>query len=395
MDALEGRREVVRGRVILEDRVVPGSVVVEDGRIVAVEPDAAQADGPYLAPGFVDLHVHGWGGHDAMGGPAALAGMARALVAHGVTSFLPTAVTAPLEALDTFARDVRAWRAEVAADVAEPLGFNLEGPYISHAKKGAQNPAFIQVPADADRARLETLLDGLRIITIAPEVPGAVELIRWFAVHGVTVSLGHSDATAGQAAAAYAAGGRTTTHLFNAMSGVHNHEPGLVVAALADDGVYVELVADGHHVDRTVWPLILRAKPTDRLVLVSDAIGIAGTGDGRVNVGGLEVEVRDEQCRLVSDGRLAGSVIALDTAVRNLVLAGVPLPRAVVAASRNPLDLLGVDDRGRIAVGLRADLVELDDDLRVRRVMRGGRWVAGRPADAAAPATLVSPGRPT
>ena len=189
MDALEGRREVVRGRVILEDRVVPGSVVVEDGRIVAVEPDAAQADGPYLAPGFVDLHVHGWGGHDAMGGPAALAGMARALVAHGVTSFLPTAVTAPLEALDTFARDVRAWRAEVAADVAEPLGFNLEGPYISHAKKGAQNPAFIQVPADADRARLEMLLDGLRIITIAPEVAGAVELIRWFAVHGVTVSL--------------------------------------------------------------------------------------------------------------------------------------------------------------------------------------------------------------
>ena len=161
------------------------------------------------------------------------------------------------------------------------------------------------------------------------------------------------------------------------MSGVHNHEPGLAVAALADDGAYVELVADGHHVDPSVWPLIMRAKRPDRLVLVSDAISMAGAGQGRFSLGGLEVEIRGDECRLVSDGRLAGSVIAIDTSVRNLSLAGLPLPRAVAAATQNPLALLGVTDRGRLAPGQLADLVELDDDLCVGRVMRAGRWYQG------------------
>ncbi len=370
---------LVGGRLVLEDRVVSGRLRIEDGRIIAVEPDAAESGGPYISPGFVDVHVHGWGGHDAMGGPEALSGMARALLQHGITAFLPTAVTAPLETLVAFADDVRGWTREAPADGAEPLGFNLEGPYISHDKKGAQNPAFIQIPAEADRGRLEALLDGLRIITIAPEVDGAVELIRWFAVRGVAVSLGHSNASYAAAAAGYAAGGRTTTHLFNGMSGVHNHEPGLAVAALADDGAYVELVADGHHVDPSVWPLILRAKRPDRLILVSDAISMAGAGQGRFSLGGLEVEIKGDECRLVSDGRLAGSVIAIDTSVRNLALAGLPLPRAVAAASQDPLALLGVTDRGRLSPGQRADLVELDDDLRVRRVMRAGRWHEGPP----------------
>ena len=367
----------VGGRLVLEDRILPGRLRLEDGRIVAVEPDAAESGGPYVCPGFVDLHVHGWGGHDAMGGPDALSGMARALLRHGISAFLPTAVTSPLETLLAFADDVRGWTAVAPADGAEPLGFNLEGPYISHDKKGAQNPAFIQVPEEADRGRLEALLDGLRIITIAPEVAGAVELIRWFAVRGVAVSLGHSNASYEAAAAGYAAGGRTTTHLFNGMSGVHNHEPGLAVAALADDGAYVELVADGHHVDPSVWPLILRAKRSDRLILVSDAISMAGAGQGRFSLGGLEVEVAGDECRLVSDGRLAGSVIAIDTSVRNLAQAGLPLPRAVAAASLNPLALLGITDRGRLAPGQLADLVELDDDLRVSRVMRLGRWYQG------------------
>ena len=367
----------VGGRLVLEDRVVPGRLLIEEGQIAAVEPDAAESGGPYLCPGFVDVHVHGWGGHDAMGGHDALSGMARALLRHGVTGFLPTAVTAPLETLVAFAADVRAWTDQAPDDGAEPLGFDLEGPYISHQKKGAQNPAFIQVPAEADRGRLEALLEGLRIITIAPEVDGALELIRWFTARGVAVSLGHSNAPYATAAAGYAMGGRTTTHLFNAMSGVHNHEPGLAVAALADDGAYVELVADGHHVDPSVWPLILRAKRPDRLIFVSDAISMAGAGQGRFSLGGLEVEIRGDECRLVSDGRLAGSVIAIDTSVRNLVRAGLPLPRAVAAASQNPLALLGVTDRGRLAPGQRADLVELDEDLRVRRTMLAGRWHEG------------------
>ena len=196
----------------------------------------------------------------------------------------------------------------------------------------------------------------------------------------MAVSLGHSAATVDEARAGYAAGGTSTTHLFNAMSGVDHRAPGLAAAALADDAVYVELIADGVHVDPAVWPIITRTKPVDRLLLVSDAIALAGMGDGRSRLGGLEVEVVGERVTLAGTTTLAGSVIALDSAVRNLARAGVSLPAAVAAASRNPLAMLGVSDRGRIAVGQRADLVELDEALRVRRVMRAGVWFDGEPA---------------
>ena len=160
------------------------------------------------------------------------------------------------------------------------------------------------------------------------------------------------------------------------MTGVDHRSPGLAVAALLDDDACVELIADGIHVHPALWPLILRLKPADRLLLVSDAISLAGMGDGRTRIGGLEVEVVGQRVTLVGTKTLAGSVIALDDAVRNLVASGVPLPAAAAAASANPLALLGIADRGRIAVGQRADLVELDDTLHVRRVMRAGAWVA-------------------
>jgi len=367
----------VKGRLILEGRVMPGRIEVHDERIVEVVPEEGDADGHFIAPGYVDVHVHGWGGHDAMGDEAALDGKARALLAHGVTSFLPTAVTTPLETLAAFADRVRAWIPRAPVDGAAPLGFNIEGPCISPEKKGAQNGAYIRAPAEMDEALLGHLADALRIMTVAPECEGALNLIRWLARQGVIVSIGHSNATAPEAAMGYAEGGRTTTHLFNAMSGIDNHNPGVAVAALGDDEAYVELIADGLHVDRSLWPMIVRTKPEGRLILVSDAIGLAGMGEGRMRIGDLEVEIRGEACRLVSDGRLAGSVIALDSAVRNLVDAGIPIWHAVRAANHNPLNLLGVDDRGRLAPGQRADLVELDDSLGVRRVMKAGTWYPG------------------
>jgi N-acetylglucosamine-6-phosphate deacetylase len=313
-----------------------------------------------------------------MGSRADLDGMARALLRHGVTSFLPTAVTAGLDTLRAFADQVRTWIPTAPADGAFPLGFNLEGPFISPHRRGAQNPAFIALPSATDRDELDPLVPGLRVMTLAPEVDGALQLIQWLASHGVVASLGHSAATLEASRAGYAAGARSTTHLLNAMSGIDHHAPGLAVAALTDDAVYVELIADGHHVDPALWPIITRAKPGDRVVLVSDALPLAGMGDGRTTLGGLEVEVAGSRATLVGTNTLAGSVIALDSAVRNLVRAGLALPAAVAAAGRNPLALLGVTDRGRIAVGQRADLVELNDRLDVLRVARDGAWLSPR-----------------
>jgi N-acetylglucosamine-6-phosphate deacetylase len=368
----------IGGRLVLDDRVAHGRVTIEDGRIAAIALDEGPtADGVFLAPGFVDVHVHGWGGHDAMGDVAALDGMARRLLRRGVTSFLPTAVTAPLGELVAFAERVRTWQPDAPADGAEPLGFNLEGPFLAPARCGAHDPNHLLVPAEASHPALESLTGGLRLLTIAPELPGATELIRWLSDRDVATSIGHSAATLAEARAGYAAGARSTTHVFNAMSGIDHRAPGVAVVALLDDEIYVELIADGIHVHPAIWPLITRLKPPDRLMLVSDAISIAGTGDGRGRIGGLEVEIVGERVTLAGTGTLAGSVIALDTAVRNVVASGVPLPVAVAAASRNPLALLGVWDRGRIAVGLRADLVELDPELRVQRVMRAGTWYAG------------------
>jgi N-acetylglucosamine-6-phosphate deacetylase len=369
---------VVTGRLVLDDRIAGGRLTIEDGRIAAIDlDDGATADGPLLAPGFVDVHVHGWGGHDAMGDLGALDGMARRLLRRGVTSFLPTAVSAPLGSLEAFADRVRGWMPAAPADGAEPLGFNLEGPFLAATKRGAHDAHHLQIPADVPRKALEPLLDGLRLVTIAPELPGATDLIRWFGERGVVTSIGHSAATLEEAQAGYQAGGTSTTHLFNAMSGVDHRAPGVALAALLDDAVYVELIADGIHVHPALWPLITRLKPADRLLLVSDAIALAGMGDGRGLLGGLEVEVADGRVTLVGTTTLAGSVLALDTAVRNIVDAGISLPAAVGAASRNPLALLGVTDRGRIAVGQCADLVELDEALTVARVMRAGTWFAG------------------
>jgi N-acetylglucosamine-6-phosphate deacetylase len=362
----------VEGRLVLDDQVVDGRITIEDGLIVGVELDESSAAGagsspagkPVIAPGFVDVHVHGGGGHDAMGGREALDGMARHLLRHGVTSFLPTAVSAPLPRLARFADDVRAWRPAAPIDGAEPLGFDLEGPFLAPAR----------------REDLEPLLAGLRLTTIAPELPGAIELIAWLHERGVATSLGHSVATFEEAVAGYAAGATSTTHLFNAMSGVDHHAPGLAVAALDHDAVYVELIADGEHVHPSLWPIITRTKPPDRLMLVSDAISMAGMGDGRAKIGGLEVEVVGQRVTLVGTTTLAGSVLTLDVAVRNMVAAGVPLRAAVAAASANPVTMLGISDRGRIAPGQRADLIEVDPELRVRRVMRAGTWFPGEAA---------------
>lgn len=381
-------RQLITGRLVFDDRVACGQLEADGGLISAVTLDEEASERfdhgdleprewPYVMPGFVDIHVHGFGGHDAMGGAQALDGMARALLRRGVTSFLPTAVTASLDDLQRFADEVRAWLPTAPQDGARPLGFNLEGPFLAPQKRGAHDARHLLHPADIALARLEPLIDGLRVITVAPELPGALELIAWLSDREVAVSLGHSAADVEIARQAYLLGAKGTTHLFNAMSGVDHRAPGLAVAALTED-VYVELIADGHHVHPSLWPLIARLKAghgaTDRLVLVSDALSMAGTGARRGVVGGLEVEITDERATLAGSQTLAGSLIALDSAVRSFATVGASLTDASAAASRNPLLMLGLVDRGRLEVGQQADLVELNDDLRVQRVMRGGAW---------------------
>ena len=200
---------------------------------------------PIVAPGFIDVHVHGWGGHDATGDADALSGMARALLRRGVTSFLPTAPSLPGTELPRFAERVRAWIPGAPSDGAEPLGFNLEGPFLAPARKGAHDPAVLRTPDEVGWDAVAALLDGLRVMTVAPELPGALPLIERLAGHGVVVSMGHSASTLDEARAGYAAGGRSTTHLFNAMTGADHRAPGLAVAALTNDEAYVELIADG------------------------------------------------------------------------------------------------------------------------------------------------------
>lgn len=372
------------GRLVLTDRVVPGRLVIGGGRIVELDLDEATVPGveaaldvPLIAPGFVDVHVHGWGGHDAMGDRAALDGMARALARRGVTSFLPTAVSAPLDVLAAFTAQVRAWVPGAPDDGAAPLGANLEGPFLAPTRRGAHDPGALVTPADVSHEELAAVLRGARLVTVAPELPGALELIAWLRGQGLVVSLGHSAADVSTARAGYAAGATSTTHLFNAMSALEHRAPGLALAALLHDEAFVELIADGHHVDAELWTLIRRLKPAGRLLLVSDAVALAGTDTTTGRLGGVEVEVADGRVTLAGTTTLAGSVLSLDDAVRRLIESGASLPEAVLAASRTPLDLLGVEDRGRLAVGQRADLVELDDGLAVR-----GVWLAGRRLDA-------------
>jgi N-acetylglucosamine-6-phosphate deacetylase len=372
MTVLRNARIVTAGAVIDH-----GFVVVEDGRIATV----GSGDGPgtgedlegaWLLPGFVDLHMHGGGGHDVAASPddmsAALAFHRR----HGTTRSLVSLVTAPLDAL---ARQL-GWVADLVASGSATgvLGAHLEGPFLSHARCGAQNPAHLRVPDRAAFAGLvEAARGSLRSITIAPELPGALDLIPDVLAAGAVAALGHSDAGYAEAKAGIDAGATLATHLFNGMRPLHHREPGIIGAALNSE-LACEVINDGVHVHPAIVSLVARTR--GRLVLVTDAIDAAGVGDGEFELGGQHVRVRDGQARLVSNGSLAGSTLTMDDAVRRAVVeCGLAIEVASAGASTNPARVLGIDDRcGSIAAGLDADLVVLDADLRVRRVMANGTW---------------------
>jgi N-acetylglucosamine-6-phosphate deacetylase len=376
--------------VLANARVVtPGGVIengwvsVADGRIAAVGASDAPSDartvdldGAWLLPGFVDLHMHGGGGHDVTASPDAMAGAVAFHRAHGTTSTLISLVTAPVEQL----REQVTWAAALTSTTGGVLGAHLEGPFLSHARCGAQNAAHLRLPdRDAFADLLAAAGGTLRSMTIAPELPGALELVADVVAAGTVAALGHSDATYAQARAAIDAGASLCTHLFNGMRPLHHREPGLVGAAL-ESGIACELINDGVHVHPAVTSL-LGARP-EQLVLVTDAIDAAGVGDGQYLLGGQAVRVQDGQARLASTGSLAGSTLTMAEAVRRAVLdSGLPIEVASAAASGNPARVLGLQDRvGAISPGRTADFAVLDEQLQVRAVMAAGVWQGTSPA---------------
>jgi N-acetylglucosamine-6-phosphate deacetylase len=352
-------------------------VVVEDDVIVALGSredrslpcGTKQMDfpGAVLAPGFIDLHVHGGAGFDVMSASSeGLAQFEAHLVRHGVTGYFPTTVTAPMDAtlsaLERLAARIE-WaekNSSVAAG-AQPLGIHLEGPFISQARRGAHPGEHIQPPSvDLLRRFWEAARGRIKIMTIAPELPGALELIAEAAGWGVCVSLGHSDADYDCARAAISAGARHATHVFNAMRTLDHRDPGILAAVLTDARVSAEIICDGVHVSAPVIQIFLKAKGLDSAVLVSDAISATGMPDGRYTLGGFEVEVKGNRC-VSAEGKLAGSVLTLDQAVRNVMeFAGCDLHHAVCLVTRNPARTAALGShRGTLAPGGSADVVVL------------------------------------
>jgi len=331
-----------------------------------------------VAPGFIDIHVHGGAGHDVMrDDPSGRIAFEKALAKHGVTSYLPTTVTASMErilgAVDRLGNIICA--EDVSQAGARPLGIHLEGPFISAAKCGV-HPAEYLVSPTVDL--FERILDAsggtLRMMTIAPEVPGANEVIRHARERGVFTSIGHSNATFEEAAKGIAAGAVSATHTFNAMRALDHREPGILGAVLSDERIMADIIADGVHVAPAVVQVFLKAKGIDRAVLVTDAISATGMPDGTYQLGPFQVQVRGDRAEF--EGKLAGSVLTLDRAVRNVMsFAKWSLQQSVILGTRNPAQLIGADTKGELAVGSDADLVLLSAKGEVVHTMVGGQLV--------------------
>jgi N-acetylglucosamine-6-phosphate deacetylase len=348
--------------------VVPGDVAIEDGVFSGVGLSPAGAGG-LAAPGFVDLQVNGFAGVDLLVADAAGYEQAgQALARRGVTAYQPTFISSPVdacqEALSTLAALDGAYRGP------RILPAHLEGPFLSPRRHGAHDPRNLR---PVDIAVADALCDAgpVGFMTVAPELDGALALVAHLARRGIVVSLGHSDANAAVAAAAFDAGARAVTHIFNAMRTWGPRDPGLSGLALTRPGVFLTAIVDNVHLAPETARLLMAAA-TGRLVLVSDAIEAAGLGDGTYRLGDRVVHVKGPVARL-ADGTLAGSVLAMDKAVRNLVEHGATVEVAVDAATRVPARLVGRDDVGSIRVGGAADVVVLDDALEVARTLVGGR----------------------
>jgi N-acetylglucosamine-6-phosphate deacetylase len=384
VSAAAGELVLRGGRVVTPEGIRDADVVVAGGRIVAVEPPRArgeQADvvelaGRWALPGFVDVHVHGGAGAQSNTAEADdIQRVARFHARHGTTSLLATTVAAPVDDLLAALRAIRAAAAAPATGGAEVLGAHLEGPFLSPRWPGAMDAAHFVAP---DLAVAERLLagGGVRVLSLAPELPGALELVRAAAAAGVVVSMGHTGATYAEACAAVAAGARAATHAFNAMRPLHHREPGVLGAALDLDSVTCEVICDGMHVDPAAVRLLVRLKGAARTMLVTDAIEATGLPDGDYRLGVRRISVVDGRATLPESDTIAGSTLTMGRALRNAVeLCGLGVEDAARMASTTPAELLGISDRkGILDPGRDADVAILDPDLSVAGVLVRGGW---------------------
>ncbi|MSO70710.1 MAG: N-acetylglucosamine-6-phosphate deacetylase [Alphaproteobacteria bacterium] len=359
----------ILGRILTPTGFVDGRLHF-DARIVEISPAKLPVGAPVILPGFIDLHTPGGGGADALGGEASVRTIARTHARFGTTALLPSPVTAPEAELESAMAGIARVAAKRASGEARVLGAHVEGPFLNPDRLGAQ-PPFTKAP---DGALMDRLLAAgpVRMITLAPELPGATELIRSLTARGVKVLLGHSAASYEATIAALDAGAAGFTHLFNAMSPLHQRAPGMVGAALAR-AEFAAVIPDLVHVHPGALRAALRAIP--RLYGTTDAVAAAGMPDGDYRLGNQRVIKRGGTVSL-ADGTLAGSALTMDQALRNFVAIGCALDDAARRLSAFPAEMLGLDDRGRIAPGAHADLVVLDAALRVTAVYVEGEAVA-------------------
>jgi N-acetylglucosamine-6-phosphate deacetylase len=341
----------------------------DSGRASVVSQGVLDFPGATLAPAFFDVHIHGAAGHDVMEAtPEALNAVGRFLATHGTGSFLATTVTAPLDttlrAVAELARliekpELIAVHGKNGKPIALPVGIHLEGPFLSHEKCGVQPREYLLAPDIGVFDRLFEAAGGrVRLMTLAPELPGAVELTAHAVTRGVRVSVGHSNATATETRAAIAAGATSATHTFNAMRALDHREPGILGVVLTTDSVFAELICDGIHTAPEMVRLWYRAKGAARAILVTDAMSATGMPDGEYQLGGFAVQVANG--RAMARGVLAGSVLTLDRALTNFVeFTGAPLQDALRLLTVNPAEMTGLE-AGTVAVGCAANLVAVD-----------------------------------
>jgi len=328
-------------------------------------------------PGFLDVHIHGAGGHDVMeGSSAALRAITRKVSEYGTTSIVATTVTASTDETLRAVQGITSYigrQHETNETRAEILGIHFEGPFISKERRGVHPAEWIQLPsADTLSRFLKAAAGNARILTIAPELLGAAPCIDAAREAGLVVSMGHTDATYEQARAAMARGAHSATHVYNAMRPFTHRDPGVIGAVLTSPDVNAELIADGVHVDEAAMKLLLLAKGAEHVTLVSDGLSATGMPDGKYTLGGIEVTVSGGVCRN-AEGVLAGSTLTLDRALRNIVALGIPLPDAVRMLTLNPASLLGIEfKKGSLRVGADADILLLDERLHL-----AGVWARG------------------